>query len=553
MGLFGRLFRRGEGNKTRTVGTESPGDRRPAIYVHVQNHLRPDRSGLTPEGQTLPDEERFSTASPIRWAAGAKDGVATHHFGGSDADAAADLLRRLLAYCESPTATSKTDIYDFLLERGVVSLLDPFIELLGKQEALDHSRLYDLARSFALGSPDREPVKFGIALLGVYDRAEDLDVFRTLGLHDEFTLYCAVPLGNTDDAERELYDLARGVHGWGRVHCVERLASIAESSEVTDWLLREGYKNSVMYEYLAYPCAVGGGLLERLSQGDIDKELFQSAGEILRALMAGGPAANLDDYEDGPSVVDHYLRYAEHRASRIGDLLTVLAVRDFLENEEADWDARLGRGWSNELREELRSRCRDILDRPEWPDRVRAGLVAVDEQVFFDANQAATKLDVDAWHIHWKRLQASPLDSGRWFNVMQSCNPDRIGEIVSLAEQSLPLDRIASGPGTEMVGLGPGFEGHSCLDYILQDLGRFPGHGTRLVEAGLQSPIVRNRNMSLKALSGWGKEHWPAGMTAVLERARDAEPDADVRRRMENALADRPIESSEDNRESPAS
>jgi hypothetical protein len=97
------------------------------------------------------------------------------------------------------------------------------------------------------------------------------------------------------------------------------------------------------------------------------------------------------------------------------------------------------------------------------------------------------------------------------------------------------LDRIAIGPGTEM-GLGKGFEPNSCLDFILQDLGPYPGHGYRLVQAGLRSPVIRNRNMALKALAEWGKAQWPAGAERALQEALSLEPDPKVKAMIQKVL-----------------
>ena len=51
--------------------------------------------------------------------------------------------------------------------------------------------LHELARRLATESPDRGPVKFGIAMLGSMGDERDLDIVRTLALHDEFGLYAA--------------------------------------------------------------------------------------------------------------------------------------------------------------------------------------------------------------------------------------------------------------------------------------------------------------------------------------------------------------------------
>ena len=95
------------------------------------------------------------------------------------------------------------------------------------------------------------------------------------------------------------------------------------------------------------------------------------------------------------------------------------------------------------------------------------------------------------------------------------------------------------------MGLGPAFESQSCLGYILQDLGRFPRHGIRLIETGLRCQTIRNRNMALKSLAEWGKDNWPANMILLLENALEREPDQGVRRRLTNALAGRPLEQNE--------
>jgi hypothetical protein len=92
-----------------------------------------------------------------------------------------------------------------------------------------------------------------------------------------------------------------------------------------------------------------------------------------------------------------------------------------------------------------------------------------------------------------------------WYFVMQTDALERIDRVVALAEERLPLEQIATGPADEL-GLGPKFEHHSALDFVLQDLSRFPGKGWPLVRAALRSPVVRNRNMAVRALAAWGKE-----------------------------------------------
>ena len=107
---------------------------------------------------------------------------------------------------------------------------------------------------------------------------------------------------SSDEPDVVLWELAKTVDGWGRIHIVERLAE-TERPEIKDWLLREGYRNSIMYEYLAYTCATAGNLLTALSGEHVDRDLLTSAGDIIQALISGGPAEDMDGYEEGATAV----------------------------------------------------------------------------------------------------------------------------------------------------------------------------------------------------------------------------------------------------------
>jgi hypothetical protein len=542
MGLFGWFSGRKEPDKTAASETdEMPWDRHPSIYEFIQAHIKPGKLGLTEGSDSLPDEEKMETGK-IRWAAGAMDGVLGHHVGGKDGDdGSKEILNLIRAYCGSPTVTNKKAIYDFLMSNSVLGFVDPLSAALRKETGLNLDRLYECARSFATESPDREPVKFGICMLGLFREAGDRDLFLALGRHDEFTLYASVALANGSlKPEEDLWELAKNVDGWGRINTVERLAT-TENPEIKEWLLREGYKNSVMYEYLAYTCATAGNLKAALEREQVDDELLDAAGDIIEALIVGGPAENIDHYDDGAVVADAFLQLMQSRAKTIKHFIAVNTIKNFLGEKDVDWAARSERGWTEERRKELSEVCASIIERPQWKQLVVEGLKSMDNLEFYRADQAAQILGVDTWPTHWSRLQASPLDSGNWYNVMRQCNEERIGEIIALAERTIPVEKIGTGPADEM-GLGKGWEAHQCLDSILQELGPYPGRGFRLVEAGLKSPVVRNRNMALRALSGWGREKWPAGTAAILEQALAVEPSEDVRGWMQNALEGKPVD-----------
>lgn len=541
MGFFDKLFGSGPSDDG-DHPVAMPWDEHPSIYEHVQSHIDPAESGLTEGGETLPDEERISAESQIRWAAGAMDGVATHHMGASDTDeqvkATVDLV---LAYCDQPTAKNKLAIYQHIIDQHIVSIIDSVLEGLVNQESINHDRLYELAGSFVTEATDREPVKFGLAVLGLYDNPDHVELFLTLGRHDEFTLYCAVALTNSsDDPEVALWELAQSVDGWGKIHVVERLAE-TERPEIKQWLLRQGYRNSIMYEYLAYTCATAGGLMVALSEDEVDPELLTSAGEIIQALFNGGPAEDIDSYEDGATVVEMLVRHMQDSTETLAGFLVLNSICSFLQDDEADWASRAERGWTGERRTALEAMCTNIINRPDWVEKVHGALRSQDDLEFHEGDQAAKVLAIDTWDHHWRRLQEKPSESGRWYFVMANVDEARLPQVLKFADKSIDLTKIATGPGTEM-GLGPDFEPHTCLDYVLQELRRFPGHGATFIEAGLVSPVVRNRNMALAALAEWKQSDWPSSTLAALKSAAATEPVDDVRERMTKVLQGEPLD-----------
>jgi hypothetical protein len=270
------------------------------------------------------------------------------------------------------------------------------------------------------------------------------------------------------------------------------------------------------------------------------RELLIAVGEIIQALIVGGPAEGIDDYEDARPVIGSYLGHMLSSTETIEDFLHVNSIKGYLDEDDSRWVGRYEAGWTRECREALRSECVAILGRPEWVDRVRVQLDSEDDLKFAYADQAAKALGMDTWEIHWRRLQQKPAEPGRWYHVMAGCDGDRIGKVIAFAEANIDRTAIAAGAGDEL-GLGRGFEPHLCLDCVLQDLRRLPGRGAILIEAGLKSTVVRNRNMAINALAAWSPAVWPSGLKEPLERAVGSEPKEDVRERMQKTLRGEPL------------
>jgi hypothetical protein len=514
-----------------------PWHNRPSIFTHIQTHL--DEAGrLTKDGYELPDEALRNKDKPLRFAAGAMDGVFSHHVGPEETEQEATRIANLIKIiAEEDSLDAKTELYPILQEDGLVGLIDPTLQKMVEAELSIQPYLHNYARWLAFESPDRGAVKLGIAILGLIQDREDMDRILTLGKHEEFTLFAAVALTNAArDPETQLWELAQFVDGWGKIHIVERLSG-THNPEIKKWLLREGYQNSIMYEYLAYTCAVNGELKKELSEPSVDKELLRGAGDIIEALINGGPAENIDDYEDGAEVVSLYVSHMKQLTDyELRDFLVLHRIQRFLNKDQPQWDWRAKNGWTEDLKANLLLDLHELLGLPHWSQLVLDAQSSEVELEQWWASSVARVLGMDMWDIHMKRVMDNPTQSVLWYHIMEDLTDERVDQIVSLAMKQLPLDEIAAGPADESEIIGPQYEPHRCLDFILQNLGPYPGKGIELIRVALRSSTTRNRNMALRALSEWGKEQWPEGMEALLEKSVGEEPNEHTRQHMEKIL-----------------
>jgi hypothetical protein len=509
-----------------------------SIFQLIRTNVDSSTGRLCLRDLELPDERRAQGDSKIRWAAGAADGVATHHMGSSKQEATAKRAAMLIEeIAQSGAMRPQKALYSLLRDESALDLVDEVLRILTARQIPIEPHLSRLAVRLATESADRAPVKFGLALLGILQLREHVDTAITLGTHDEFTLFAAVALKNMlDDSSSALWNLARRVDGWGRIQVVERLVP-TDNAEIQRWLRTEGFRNSIMYEYLSHTAAVHGRLREGLEAPNVSEADLMAASEIIRALISGNgaPAEGIDAYDDAAEVCRLYLEHVPRHPRAIGHFLTMRAILDYVRDDKRDPSTRLKNGWSETSVEDVEQTAAALSAHDLWLPLIQSGLRSEDEAEFHDASRSAQYLDLDTFDFHWARLIRNTKDGGRWSYVMQRANADRIDQIVELAEQHIPLDDIATGPANEW-GLGPEFANHNCLDFILQDLAQYPGKGWKLIASGLQSPVVRNRNMALNALSGWGKGAWPAAAEAALERALAKEPDDDIKQRIRDLL-----------------
>lgn len=502
----------------RTANDLFPWTGNESIYSFISRHI--DQAGrVAPFGLELPDSEHLYHDKSVRWIAGAMDGVWGHH---TDTSEDARIVERLAELVKdlvnNPSYNSQRNLYDAVLASSVLSLVDPLLDYLWRDKGLDQDQLHTAARWLAAEASHREPVKLGIALMGMQYRKEDRELLMTLGKYEEFTLYVAATIARSfPDANNTLYELARHVTGWGKISLVERM--LPTTPEIKNWLLREGCRNDIADNYLAYTCAVKGGLHEALNSARVDRELFNGAGIIICGLIEGGPSGSMDDYVHAGPAVSSYLKHGLRLCKSLEDFLTVADIRQYLDGES---DA-LSVSWGIGTVAECGRLCSKILSDTRWPKIIWEEIDSASSFSRYCAMSAARVLGLDIWDKLFSKLEYDPTDSSIYYELMRSSDTSRIASLVSLAQARLPLELISTGPAEEL-GLGPEHAVHRCLNVILQGLPKFAGMGGTLVLTGLNSPVSRDRNMSLRVLEAWPVDSWPREAVKALERMKPLEP-----------------------------
>ncbi|WP_025677405.1 hypothetical protein [Paenibacillus polymyxa] len=499
------------------------------------------KQGLDPQGRLtddhLPDDEEYWAGHKMRWVAGGLDGAFGHHGAGGDGetDKIKDLAQLLSRQCRKPGMKTRRETYVRLMEENALSLIDPLLDAVREHPAIQPDRLYEEARWLAEHGAHRNVVKFGIALLGLLETDQHHELILTLAKHDEFTLYAAVAIRNiSEQANEQLYRLASQVHGWGRIHVVERLEPTRQ--EIRDWLLREGFRNNVMYEYLAYECADKGELHTAIAVPHIDQELFDGAGDILSALLAaGGPAESIDDYEHAAMVIGNYLRHAKTMCTTVKHFTIIMDIADFLGEEDDSWEARYEHEWTPELRKRYASICQQMMDDPQWVKPVEQELQHANSPHLHYAIRVARMLALDVWPVLFDQLSQYPVKPNLYFELIRTEDEQRARKLVAFAEKRLPLEEIASGPA-DVPGFGPEYEAHQCLGILLQQLSSYEGMGQELVAAGLWSPVTSNRHAALHVLKEWPSEMWGEKTTERLRRLSVAETEESIREQIRELL-----------------
>ena len=483
-----------------------------SIYNRIKNAMLAD--GTLPEDFVL----REAPEQGLAFADGAMDGTIRYHMGPTQNPDISGLTLVLEMASQERFKDSANALITHFQNGGVMlPVMDALQDwVYDHTEKLSPEALGRFARTLLVQSEDAESIKFAITVLEILDQepTQDLkDILLDLAMSEELTLFCLFMLANFEDGNDIIFSLARKLRGWGKIHAVSMLR--AETSEIAQWLLKDGWKNEIMPEYSAMVAIKRGKLLENLMQDNVSRDMYSLAGELIGAALTDSPVQGLSGYKKTGELLTVYLDLAEKYAEKLEDYSNLFDIRDFVQKSQLEnKDALLQR--FTELLEG--SSCRSCVEQ------------AMDMGEGFYLGKALG-LDYAARAMNTLRREWDTK-----YDMIDLLLPEKqyADEIISLFEAELPLDEMATGPANEL-GNDEKFRDYGILSYVVQGLQLVPGKGERLICAALYSPVIGTRNIALNTIDKWRQADYQLSspMVETLERLKEHEVHGPTRKRLE--------------------
>lgn len=480
-------------------------------------------NGELPEDFSLPgltDDE-----NELKWADGALDGVTMYHM--TIPEITKD-DRTLISDAVRAADMRDYDLADSLFKmlgrhlQAIVVIDDLQSYIIDNQSKLNAKNLFEYAMHLLFESDNRECVKFGLSLLELFKTDDKNDLkkaIRTIGLSDEFALFAIFVMLKWKDGNREIWELAKKIHGWGRIHAIARIEP--DSEEIRHWILMEGVHNDVMPAYSALTCWNKSDAEDILRNGP-SREEFKAIGEIIYGLLDESPVPGISKIPDSDEIISVYLDTAGTMELTLDDYDVINEILGYYEEEYSD-------------------RCPIALECKRLLHTYHARCLILDAVRQGRCLELAIDSGVDIKPYVFDLMSSSIEDNYHKCRYLMHDSEYR-NKTMELYRHKLPLNEMKTQP-TKTHGLGREYWRQSAVEFLLQELRHYPCEGMDFVEVGLQSAPVRTRNGALCVLEFWVtaaekplSEVLP-DMWELLSKLSETEPDDKVRNRMKKLLS----------------
>lgn len=448
-----------------------------SIYELISGHIV---NGRLDEAFVLPDDSE----GPVRFAAGAMDGVCVYHMlpYKMTAEDHTILEKSVAAVAKGDFEQTDTLWAQLGKTARAIQVVDQFQQYIGEHaDEIDVATAYPCIFDIVCRSVHIESIKFGLEIMELLDTGHDFikNVIRTIGLSDEFTIFAAWIMRGWDNGNNELFELAKKVKGWGRIHIVKMLEP--DTEEIKDWLLTEGTKNDVVYAYSALPCWRKSDAEQRLYGNHLTYSEFSGLLTLADALLDEGPVWGISQIENPDEILSRLVSWAKQFTPSIDDYEMIRQISIFTKDQ--DQYSLTMQACDIVL---LSDHCRLTVEKA-----VREGM----------GIKLAVLLGIDYKEHLMLCLEKDFLNHR--FDCHNLLNDSRyLNRILDVFRKNLPFEEMIGAP-QDSIGVGKDFEGSMTYQMLLQDLQDMPFVGTDMVQKGLKCRTLTCRNAALECVRKW--------------------------------------------------
>ena len=263
-----------------------------------------------PETFHLPTND---VADDMRFLDGAKDGICLYHMQPKEVhfeEEYSEAMYSIVAGDSFKANKLLSDKFALMNFPGMPDLIDPMTQWIQRRtELFSNPEVIRYAVMTMTTTDDRELVKFCLVLLSLYDidpKGEIAKMIRVLAMSDEFTYYALRIMVLWEKPQAEIYEVARKVHGWGRIHAVNLLDPA--NAEQRSWMLTEGWHNSVNISYSTADIARKLQLLKIVMKNDLTDDEIRGICGIMDGLMTEDRMAGISRRDDKEILMDAFLK-----------------------------------------------------------------------------------------------------------------------------------------------------------------------------------------------------------------------------------------------------
>ena len=426
----------------------------------------------------LPDDSE----GPVKLADGAMDGMCVYHI------RPYEMTKEDYKILEkSVDAVSKGDFEQtdkLWAELGVsaraIQVVDEFQQYIQKRaDEIDVAAAYPCIFDIVCRSVNKESIKFALEFMELLDTSQEFikNVVRTIGLSDEFSIFAAWIMRNWDNGNNELFELAKKVREWGRIHIIELLEP--DTEEIREWLLTEGTKNGVDYAYSALTCWQKSDAEHRLYSDDLTHKEYSGLLTLADALLDEGPVRGISLIENADVILSRIVSKSDEYTLSIDDYDTI----------------RLISISTNEKYPLAKQACDVVL----FSDQCR---ITVERSV---AEGKGIKL-ADLLGIDYKEKLMFSLEkefhNNRFYCDKLLDDDAYIERVLDVFRANLPFEEMVGEP-QDSIALGDDFDSSMTYRILLQNLRDKPLVGTDIVLKGFKCRTLTCRNAALACVKKW--------------------------------------------------